>query len=86
MVYSLYSGEHLVDSIDSMEKGAVRFDSKCKMKISSHSESIKGKIRVESSDKAVETSDHLLVSLSIGSAEVARVQANLEVDLILQEL
>ena len=86
-VYSLYSREHLVDSIDCRDKGEVRFGSKCKMKISPHPESIKGKIRVKCSDKAVETSDHLLVSLSIVSTEVARVQASIEVDFVLlQEL
>ena len=85
-VYSLYSSEHLVDSIDCVDKGDVRFDSKCKMKISSHPEPIKGKTRVECGDKTLGTSDHLLVSLSNVSSEVARVQANLEVDLVLQEL
>ena len=34
----------------------------------------------------METSDNLLVSLSIVSAEVARVQPKLEADLLLQEM
>ena len=66
-----------VESIDCVNKREARFNSKCKMKTSFYSESIVNKIRVECSDKAMKISDHLSVTLSAVSAEVARVQANL---------
>ena len=85
-VYSLKSRVHLVKSIDCVNKRKVRFDSKLKMKTSFYSEPIKDKIRIECGDKAVEISAHHHVSLPIASAELARVQVNLEIDLVLQGL
>ena len=73
----------MVDSVDYMDKRVVRFDSKCKMNTSSHMESTKDKIRIECRDKAKKISDQLSVTLSDASAVVARMQDNLEVDLVL---
>ena len=69
-----------------MDKGEVRFDSICKMKTSSHTEFIKDKISIECSDKAINIYDQLSVTGSIVSTEVARVHADLEVVLVLQEM
>ena len=82
MLYILLTLEStLVESIDCMNKREVRFDSKCKMKTSFYSKSIKDKIRVEGSDKAEENSTHHPNSLSIVPAGLARVQLNLKIDL-----
>ena len=86
MVYSLYSRGILVDLVDYMDKGEFRVDSICKMKTFSHMDSIKDKISIECSDKAMNISDQLSVTRSIVSTEVARVHANLELDLVLQEM
>ena len=50
-----------------------------------YSESIKNKIRVECGDKAEKISTHHTVSVPIVYTELARVQLNLEIDLVLQE-
>ena len=57
-VYSLNSREHLVKSIDCVNKREVRFDSKCKIKTSFYSAPSKDKIRIKCGDKAVEISAH----------------------------
>ena len=56
------------------------------MKILLYSESIINKIGVKCGDKAVEIPAHPLISPPIVSAELARVQLNLEIDLELQKL
>ena len=57
-----------------MNKRKVRFDYICKM------------ISIECSDKAMKISEQISVTPSVVSAEMARVQANLEFDLVLQEM
>ena len=85
-VFSLYSKDTLEDTIDYMDKRDVRFDSIFKMKTSSLMGSIKDRISIECSEKAMNISEQLPVTPSVVSAEMARVQANLEFDLILQEM
>ena len=69
-----------------MNKRDARFDSKCKMKTSSHLGSIKNRTRIKGSEKAGNISEQLPVTPSVISAEMARVQANFEFDLVLQEI
>ena len=85
-VSSLYSIDNLGDSVDYMDKRVVRFESICKMKTSSHMEFIKYWVSIKCSDQAMNISEQLLVTPSLVSAEMARVQANLEIDLVLQEM
>ena len=49
-------------------------------------ESIKDRISMECNYKAMNISEQLSITPSVASAEMARVQANLEVDLVLQKL
>ena len=57
-----------------MDKGEFRVDSICKMNTFSHMDSIKDKISIECSDKAMNISDQLSVTRSIVSTEVATGQ------------
>ena len=64
-VYSLYSADILGGTIDHMDKGDVRFDSICKMKTSSLKESIKDRIRIDCSYKAINLSEQVSVTPSV---------------------
>ena len=69
-----------------MNKRDARFHYTCKMKTSSPLGSIKNRIRIEGSDKAVNLSEHHPVTPSFISSEMARVQANFKLDHVLQEM
>ena len=76
----------LGDSVDYINKREVRFDSICKMKTSIDIKPSKDRISIECCDKALQISEQISDTPSVVSAEMARVQANLEFDLILQEM
>ena len=82
----LFTVEILGDTIDYMDKGDVKFDSKCKIKTSSLMGSIQDRISIKFSDKAMNISEQLPLTPSVVSSEMARVQAELEFDLVLQEM
>ena len=56
-----------------MDKRKVRFDSIFKRNTSSHMESIKDRISTKCSDKAMNIPEKISVTLSVVSAEMARV-------------
>ena len=86
VVYSLYNPDILGDSVNCRVGGVFRFDSNSKMKTSLLMEPSKEEVGVSCSDKAIHLSKNTPVISSVVSAEPARVQAKVEIDLEIKKI
>ena len=85
-VYSLHNSDILGGSVNCRVGGDDRFDSNSKMKTSAPKESSKEEVNVSCNNYVISLSKNIPVIYSVVSAELARVQAQVEFDLEIQNI